>query len=82
MPISMSLALPVFLTIWFVVLFAILPIGVRSQRESGSYMEGTDPGAPVHPQLLKKAALTTVVTSVIFAALMVVWRLLGWGSVA
>jgi predicted secreted protein len=80
MPIPMTLAVPVFLTIWFVALFAILPIGVRSQRESGSYMEGTDPGAPVNPQLLKKAGLTTLVTIAIFAVFMLVLRLCGWSA--
>lgn len=81
MPISMTLAVPIFLTIWFVALFAILPIGVHSQRESGSYLEGTDPGAPVNPQLLKKAGLTTLLTIVIFAGLMIVLRLSGWTDV-
>ncbi len=80
MPISLGLAVPLFLTIWFVVLFAILPIGVRSQRESGGYVEGTDPGAPVNPQLVKKAFLTTLVSAVVFAVLMVVMRLAGWGA--
>ncbi len=81
MPISITLAVPVFLTIWFIALFAILPIGVRSQRESGGYVEGTDPGAPVNPQLLKKALLTTLVSLAVFGLLMLVLRLCGWGSV-
>ena len=80
MPVSIELAVPMFVTIWFVVLFAILPIGVHSQRESGGYVEGTDPGAPVNPQLLKKALLTTLVSLVVFALLMVTLRLCGWGD--
>ncbi|MGP8233098.1 MAG: DUF1467 family protein [Methylovirgula sp.] len=80
MPLPTALAVPIFLTIWFVALFAILPIGVRSQRESGGYVEGTDPGAPVNPELLKKALLTTLVSLVIFGLLMLVLRLCGWGS--
>ena len=80
MPVSIGLAVPMFVTIWFVVLFAILPIGVHSQRESGSYVEGTDPGAPVNPQLLKKALLTTLVSLIVFGALMVTLRLCGWGT--
>lgn len=78
MPVSIELAAPMFVTIWFVVLFAILPIGIRSQRESGGYVEGTDPGAPVNPQLLKKALLTTLVSLLVFGALMVTLRLCGW----
>jgi predicted secreted protein len=80
MPVSIELAVPMFITIWFVVLFAILPIGIHSQRESGSYVEGTDPGAPVNPQLWKKALLTTIASLIVFAILMVVLRLCGWGA--
>ena len=80
MPVSFELAVPMFITIWFVVLFAILPIGVHSQRESGTYVEGTDPGAPVNPQLLKKAILTTIASLIVFGILMVVLRLCGWGA--
>jgi len=80
MPVSIELAAPMFVTIWFVVLFAILPIGIRSQRESGGYVEGTDPGAPVNPQLLKKALLTTLVSLLVFGGLMVTLRLCGWGA--
>jgi predicted secreted protein len=80
MPVSFELAVPMFITIWFVVLFAILPIGIHSQRESGTYVEGTDPGAPVNPQLLKKALLTTIASLIVFAILMVVLRLCGWGA--
>jgi predicted secreted protein len=80
MPVSFELAVPMFITIWFVVLFAILPIGVHSQRESGNYVEGTDPGAPVNPQLWKKALLTTIASLIVFAILMVVLRLCGWGA--
>ncbi|MFV0280960.1 MAG: DUF1467 family protein, partial [Rhodoblastus sp.] len=56
---------------WWVVLFAILPLGVRSQHENedGRPM-GTDPGAPVAPRLLMKAGLTTLVSAALFAGLM------------
>ncbi len=79
MPVSIELAIPMFITIWFVVLFAILPIGIHSQRESGTYVEGTDPCAPVNPQLLKKALLTTLASLIVFGVLMIVLRLCGWG---
>jgi predicted secreted protein len=66
---SLSLGIAIYLTIWWVVLFAVLPIGVRSQHEEKEYLLGTDPGAPVAPKLLMKAIITTVVTSVLFAGL-------------
>ena len=36
----------IFLLIWFVVLFAVLPWGVRQQAET---KPGHDPGAPANP---------------------------------
>jgi predicted secreted protein len=62
------LAIALFLTIWFVVLFAVLPFGVKSQHEAGDYVPGTDPGAPVAPRLLRKILWTTVVTIIVFGA--------------
>ena len=57
------------MTIWFTVLFAVLPFGVRSQHEAGTITPGTDPGAPVAPRLLAKFTWTTVISAAIFAAL-------------
>jgi predicted secreted protein len=69
-PFSTPLAIALFLTIWFVVLFAVLPFGVRSQREAGDYVEGTDPGAPVAPRLLNKMIWTTVISAIVFGLVM------------
>src|SRR5262249_10617434 len=48
---------------WWIVLFAVLPWGVRSQSESGEGAPGTDPGAPSLPGLGKKLIWTTLVSS-------------------
>lgn len=69
MPFATPLAIAIYLTIWWIVLFAILPIGVRSAHEESDTPEGSDPGAPVAPKLLIKALATTVVSAVLFAAL-------------
>ena len=42
---SLTTAIAIYFLIWWVVLFAVLPWGIRSQEESGSIAEGTDPGA-------------------------------------
>jgi predicted secreted protein len=77
LPIPGTLAFAVFLTIWFTVLFAVLPIGVRSQAESGDVTPGTDPGAPASPRLVLKAILTTIVSIVVFWLLVMVLRVVG-----
>jgi len=66
MPVTTAAA--IFFLIWWVVLFAVLPWGVRRQDEAGDVAPGTDPGAPAVPYLGRKLIWTTVVSLVIFAA--------------
>jgi predicted secreted protein len=61
-------AVAIYFIIWWTTLFAILPFGIRNADEAGEVVEaGHEPGAPVNPQLGKKAIATTVVSAVIFA---------------
>ena len=71
MPITTAVA--IFFLIWWVVLFAVLPWGIRSQHEGGEIVPGTDPGAPSIPSLKRKLVWTTLVSAVIFAACCVVY---------
>lgn len=57
----------IYFVIWWVVLFAILPIGVVTQDEQGRVEPGTVASAPIHAHLLRKAALTTVIALLLFA---------------
>jgi predicted secreted protein len=67
---SLPLALSSYFIIWWVVLFAVLPFGVRSGSEAGlERAPGTDAGAPAFPHLGWKALATTVVSGFVFAAL-------------
>ncbi len=65
------MGIAVYFTIWWIVLFAVLPFGVRSAHENGpnGVPVGSDPGAPVAPHLLRKAIWTTGISAVLFAAL-------------
>ena len=56
--------------IWWTLLFAILPFGVRSQTEAGEVVSGSEPGAPAMPAMREKAVWTTLVSAVVlvFAA--------------
>jgi len=64
---SLATAIAIYFIIWWVVLFMVLPWGVRSQHEGGDMVSGTDPGAPVVAQLWWKLLWTTVVSGVVFA---------------
>jgi predicted secreted protein len=64
------LALAIYFTVWWVVLFAVLPFGVRSHAEAGVDLpQGADPGAPVAPRMAIKLAATTVLAALVFAAI-------------
>ena len=56
--------LVVFVCLWWIVFFAMLPIDVN--REKKDNIEGVDPGAPENPKILKKIVLSTAITSIIF----------------
>src|SRR5262249_47721838 len=66
-PMSWTTAAAIYFIIWWIVLFAVLPWGIRSQVESGDVVPGTDPGAPAIPRLTAKLAWTTFVATVVFA---------------
>jgi predicted secreted protein len=70
LPVPWPMAVAIFVTIWWILLFAVLPFGVRSQHETAEIVPGSDPGAPVAPQLVVKAFWTTGLSVVAFVALM------------
>ena len=70
LPVPTAMAVAIYFTMWWTLLFAVLPFGVRSQHEGGEVAPGTEPGAPQRPALVKKALWTTAITTVAFAALM------------
>jgi predicted secreted protein len=69
---TLSFAIAIYVIIWWIVLFAMLPIGVRTQEEEGEVSPGTAESAPHMPKLLPKMLATTVVASVVFAVVYVI----------
>ena len=63
-------AIVVFVVIWWLVLYMVLPLGVRGQWEAGGAERGTEPGAPVHHGLARKIMITTGVAAVLWT---IVW---------
>ena len=55
----------IYIIIWWVVFFAILPIDVN--RAKIINVEGEDPGSPENPKMFKKFLYCTGITSVIFS---------------
>jgi len=68
---GVALDIAMYLVIWWIVLFAVLPFGVKPAREGEL---GHDAGAPQKPHLLAKALATTAVAAL-------VWVLIHWAMV-
>jgi predicted secreted protein len=65
-------AIAVYIFIWWITLFVVLPFGVRTQHEEGSVVPGTPESAPAKPRLWRAALINTVVATVVFVAVYLV----------
>jgi predicted secreted protein len=70
---ELALGIALYVMIWWITLFAVLPFGVRTQGEEGKVVPGTPESAPAVPRLLRVFLINTVVAAVAFA---VVWAAL------
>ena len=63
-------SIAIFLTVWWTVLFCVLPFGMVTHAEAGiDKGDGGDPGAPVDPRLKQKFITTTWISAIIFAVI-------------
>tara|TARA_B100001027_G_C16200377_1_gene300319 strand:- start:377 stop:631 length:255 start_codon:yes stop_codon:yes gene_type:complete len=57
----------VYVMIWWIIFFSVLPIGIQSNKEAfKENIGGMDPGAPKNPRIGKKFFVTTLITTIIF----------------
>ena len=63
---SKVLGVALYFVIWWTVLFAILPFGIKSQFESGDIVPGSEGAAPARPLMLWKFLATTVIAAVLW----------------
>jgi predicted secreted protein len=75
---AIATAIAIYFLIWWIVLFAVLPWGVRAQGEEGA--AGTDPGAPTVPRLKAKLVWTTMVAALVWGCCAVIYAK-GWVTV-
>ena len=54
----------IYIIIWWIVFFAILPIDV--ERDKSTIIEGEDPGSPENPKMLKKFIYCIGITTILF----------------
>ncbi len=72
---TLAFSIAIYLLIWWLVLFAMLPIGVHTQADEGEVAPGTAESAPLAPRLLLKMLATTVISGIVFAAVYAVIEL-------
>ena len=68
----------IYFVVWWVVLFAVLPWGVRTQDEEGEVVMGSPSSAPARPRLVLKAAITSVVAAVVVFGIWLIVDYYGW----
>ena len=72
-------AFAIYFVMWWLVLFAMLPFGLRTQDDDNAVTLGTTSSAPRGPHMGRAMLRTTVVTTVIFGALYLITQVLGYG---
>lgn len=63
---SLVSGIAIYFVIWWIALFAILPIGMRTQDEDGNVILGTVSSAPAKPRLWRAFIRTTILATLIF----------------
>ena len=66
---SLTSAVAIYFVVWWIVLFAVLPWGYRTQVEVGEVTPGTEPSAPTRFPMLRVALVTTLVAAVVFSGI-------------
>jgi predicted secreted protein len=78
---TITAAFVLYAVCWFMVFFVVLPLRLTTQGDAGAVVTGTPAGAPAGFVVRRKARITTLVATVIWALLSAV-ILSGWISVA
>ncbi|WP_208347682.1 DUF1467 family protein [Pseudaestuariivita rosea] len=63
---SITSAIVLFAVIWFMVLFIVLPLRMKTQGDVGEIVPGTHASAPADPQLGRKAKIVTTVSVILW----------------
>ncbi|MCH8213307.1 MAG: DUF1467 family protein [Proteobacteria bacterium] len=56
----------VYLVIWWLVIFMVLPWGAKSVIDEDDVKKGHAPGAPKNPRMVLKIAITTVISGALW----------------
>lgn len=68
----------IYFILWWIILFATLPLGLRTQEEEGEVTLGTTASAPRTPRVWRSMVLTTLITTVVVGIYYVVTAVFGY----
>ena len=76
----------IYFIVWWLVLFAVLPWGLRTQEEEGEVVLGTTASAPARPRIVRTLFVTTIVAAIVVGAFwaavdyfgLSVWTIADW----
>jgi predicted secreted protein len=71
-------AIAIYFILWWIVLFAMLPFGLKTQREADDVTLGTVESAPAGPHMARVILRTTLVSAVIFAGFWYLTQVAGY----
>lgn len=78
---SITAAIVVYAVTWFMVFFIVLPLRMTAQSDTGHVVPGTPLGAPAQEIVGRKARLTTIIATVLWAVICGI-ILSGWITLA
>jgi predicted secreted protein len=75
---AIGTAIAIYFVVWWIVLFAVLPFGMRAQADDNVVVAGTPASAPTRSHFGKAALRTTMVSGVLFGVYYLVFDTLGY----
>ncbi|WP_172296702.1 DUF1467 family protein [Pseudoruegeria sp. HB172150] len=64
---AITSAIVLFAVIWFMTLFIVLPLRIKTQGDLGEVVPGTMPGSPEVHHLKRKFVIVTIVAFIVWA---------------
>ena len=65
-------SIAVYVFIWWITLFVVLPFGVRTQHEDGNVVPGTPESAPANQRMVRIFLINSLLATIVFAIVYVV----------
>ncbi len=64
----------IYFVLWWLMLFTVLPWGIKGQHEDGKIVAGSEPGAPTKAHMKRKVIQTSIVAGLVWLAIMAILK--------